>query len=70
MTDYLVIYEQAEDGGWGAQAPDLPGVFALGSSRTECEERMRGAIGLHLEMLRDQGSVIPAPVHTAGYIAA
>jgi hypothetical protein len=23
MTDYLVVYEQADDGGWGAQSPDV-----------------------------------------------
>ena len=30
MSEYVVIYEQAEDGGWGAYIPDLPGVVALG----------------------------------------
>ena len=28
MKDYLVIYERAEDGGWGAHSPDVEGVFA------------------------------------------
>jgi len=70
MNDYLVIYEQGEDGGWGAHAPDLQGVFALGVTRGECEDRMRGAIQLHFELLHEEGSEIPVPVHTAGYIAA
>jgi len=30
MNEYLAIYEQSEDGGWGAYMPDLPGVVALG----------------------------------------
>lgn len=25
MSEYVVIYEQADDGGWGAYIPDLPG---------------------------------------------
>jgi predicted RNase H-like HicB family nuclease len=32
MKDYLVIYEQAEDGGWGAHSPDVEDVFALGET--------------------------------------
>lgn len=70
MNDYLVIYEQGEDGAWGAQAPDLEGVFALGKTREECEARMRGAIALHFELLKEQGASAPVPVHSAGYIAA
>ena len=33
MSEYAVIYEQAEEG-WGAYLPDLPGVVALGDSRS------------------------------------
>ena len=29
MSEYVVIYEQAEDGGWGAYLPDVPGVVAF-----------------------------------------
>jgi hypothetical protein len=28
MKDYLVIYEQADGGGWGAHSPDVEGVLA------------------------------------------
>jgi predicted RNase H-like HicB family nuclease len=38
MSEYMVIYEQAEDGGWGAYIPDPPGVVALGASRAEVAE--------------------------------
>ena len=34
MSEYIVIYEQADDDGWGAYLPDLPGVVAIGVSRT------------------------------------
>jgi predicted RNase H-like HicB family nuclease len=49
MKRYLVIYEQADDGGWGAHSPDVEGVFALGSTRGEVEERMAEALAAHLE---------------------
>lgn len=35
MSEYVVIYERAHDGGWGAYLPDLPGVVALGGT---CDE--------------------------------
>ena len=44
MKDYLVIYEQAEDGGWGAHSPDVEGVFAVGSTRAEAESRIGEAL--------------------------
>ena len=44
MSQYVVIYERAEDGGWGAYLPDLPGVVALGSSREEVASRIREAV--------------------------
>jgi predicted RNase H-like HicB family nuclease len=52
MKRYLVIYEQADDGGWGAHSPDVEGVFALGSTRGEVEERMAEALAAHLEYVR------------------
>jgi predicted RNase H-like HicB family nuclease len=44
MKEYLVIYEQAEDGGWGAHSPDVEGVYALGPTREEVEARMAEAL--------------------------
>lgn len=69
MTRYLVIYEQSEDGGWGAHSPDIEGVFALGSSRAEVEARMEEALGAHLAMLREEGRPIPEPHTDAGRLA-
>ena len=40
MKEYLVVYERADDGGWGARSPDVEGVFALGTTREEVERRM------------------------------
>jgi predicted RNase H-like HicB family nuclease len=70
MKDYLVIYEQAEDGGWGAHSPDVDGVFALGSTRDEVEERMKEALSARLAFLRDEGMPVPEPHTDAGRVAA
>jgi predicted RNase H-like HicB family nuclease len=70
MKNYLVIYERAEDGGWGAHSPDVEGVFAVGRSRTEVEERMAEALAAHLEYLRESGQPVPDPHTDAGHVAA
>ncbi len=70
MKDYLVVYERAEDGGWGAHSPDVEGVFALGATRDEVEARMGEALAAHLSYLRDEGRPVPEPHTDAGRIAA
>jgi predicted RNase H-like HicB family nuclease len=70
MKNYLVIYEQAEDGGWGAHSPDVEGVFALGETRAEVEERMAEALTAHLAFLRESGRPVPDPHTDAGRVAA
>jgi len=70
VNSYLVVYEQADDGAWGAHSPDVDGVFALGQTRAEVEERMLEALGAHLAYLREQGRPVPEPHTDAGRIAA
>jgi predicted RNase H-like HicB family nuclease len=70
MKDYLVIYEQADDGGWGAHSPDVEGVFALGSTREEVEARMAEALSAHIALLRERGEHPPEPHTHAGHVAA
>jgi predicted RNase H-like HicB family nuclease len=65
MSDYVVIYEEAEDGAWGAYIPDLPGVVALGVTRSEAAKRMREALSAYVDDLRDRGDSLPAPHHAA-----
>ena len=69
MTEYLVIYERGDDGGWGAHSPDVEGVFALGATRAEVEERMAEALAAHLTALRETGQPLPRPRTDAGRIA-
>ena len=70
MKRYLVIYDRADDGGWGAHIPDVEGVFAVGTSREEVEARMAEALTAHLALLRAHGTPVPEPRAEAGHIAA
>jgi predicted RNase H-like HicB family nuclease len=70
MSEYVVIYEQAEDGGWGAYLPDLPGVVAVGTTREEVAQRIKDALEVYADDLQTRGQALPAPHHSAGTIAA
>ena len=62
---YLIVIERADDGGYGAWAPDLPGCVALGDTIEDAERQMREAIAFHLEGLREAGEPVPAPTAVA-----
>jgi predicted RNase H-like HicB family nuclease len=62
---YLIVIERADDGGYGAWAPDLPGCVALGDTIEDAEHQMREAIAFHLEGLREQGEPVPPPTAVA-----
>jgi predicted RNase H-like HicB family nuclease len=70
MKEYLVVYEQAEDGGWGAHSPDVDGVYALGTTRDEVESRMAEALAACFAYLRERGEPVPEPRSEAGHVAA
>jgi predicted RNase H-like HicB family nuclease len=61
MSKYAVVVEVAEDGGFGAYAPDLPGCVAVGDTPEETLSLMREAIEFHLEGLREAGEPVPDP---------
>jgi len=64
---YLVIYEKSESG-WGAYAPDLPGLGVAAKTLDEAKELIREAIDFHLEGMRQHGEPIPVPSATTEYI--
>jgi predicted RNase H-like HicB family nuclease len=61
VSEYVVIIERDEAGGYSAWAPDLPGVVAAASSYDETLVLMREAVEFHLEGLREDGQPIPEP---------
>lgn len=60
MAEYTVILEKGEKG-WGAYVPDIPGCIATGRTRQLTEKRIREAISLHVELLREHGDPVPEP---------
>ena len=70
MSEYVVIYEQTDDGAWGAYMPDLPGVVALGTTHSETAERIQEALAAYADDLRQRGGALPDPHHLAGTAAA
>ena len=69
MHEYLVIFEQGKDGGWGAYAPDLPGLGVAAETREEVATLIRDGIRIYIEELREDGLPIPEPTTTAERIA-
>jgi predicted RNase H-like HicB family nuclease len=55
VNGYAVVIERADDGGYGAWSPELPGCVALGDTPERAATEMREAIWLHVELLRERG---------------
>lgn len=70
MSGYTIIIERAEDGGYGAWSPDLPGCVALGDTEDETIAEMHEAIRGHLEVMREDGEPIPEPSAVAAVVYA
>lgn len=61
MQEYTVIYEQGDDGGWGAYVPDLPGLGVVGDSFEDAKQLITEGIAFHIEGLKESGYPVPAP---------
>jgi predicted RNase H-like HicB family nuclease len=61
VSTYAIIVERADDGGYGAWSPDLPGCVALGDTPEETVREMREAIRGHLQVMRELGEPMPRP---------
>ncbi len=70
MSEYVVVIERADDGGWGADFPDLPGMVALGATRDEVGERIREAPDAYAQEIDAIGEGLPEPVATSETIRA
>ncbi len=57
---YVVVFERTPSN-FSAYVPDLPGCVATGKTRTTVERRIREAIALHLEGLREDQETVPRP---------
>ena len=74
--EYLVVIHAAEEGGYWAEIPALPGCFAHGESLEELLGEAKAAITSHLEALEEDGQPVPqepvmiATVRTAEPVGA
>lgn len=57
--EYTVIFHQADEGGYWAEAPALPGCYSQGESIEETIKNIREAIEAHIEALKEEGQEIP-----------
>jgi predicted RNase H-like HicB family nuclease len=64
---YLIIIERGEHN-LSAYVPDLPGCVTTGATREEVIARMREAIELHLQGMREDGEPIPEPNSDPGWV--
>jgi predicted RNase H-like HicB family nuclease len=64
---YAIVLEKAE-ANYAAYVPDLPGCVATGATVKETEARLREAIELHLEGMKEDGLAIPEPSSIVGYV--
>jgi predicted RNase H-like HicB family nuclease len=62
---YTIVLERGDDGGWGAMAPDLPGLLLLGDSRDEVIAQAPDAIADYLDAMREAGFPLPEARHHA-----
>lgn len=57
--EYTVIFHQAEEGGYWAEVPALPGCYSQGEAIEETVKNIREAIEAHIEALKEEGQEIP-----------
>ncbi len=67
MKRFLVIYEKAASN-YSAYSPDLPGCVATGKTRRQAAARMRRAIQMHLESLKEERLPLPRNRVSAEFI--
>jgi len=63
-VEYAVIYARTRTG-YSAHVPDLPGCIATGRTLAMTRRRMREAIALHIQGLKEDGLRIPRPATLA-----
>lgn len=67
MKRYAIVVEKAK-ANYAAYVPDLPGCVATGRTVKETERRLRGAIEVHVQGLREDGLPVPEPSSVVDYL--
>ncbi len=61
LGEFTFVLEQAEDGGWGAMCPDLPGMLLLSEVRETLFDGIETTITEYLDVCRERGLPMPVP---------
>lgn len=56
---YVVIIEEASNGGYSAYVPDLPVCFTVGETVEEVKSHSKDAIESYLDEAKEEGVAIP-----------
>jgi predicted RNase H-like HicB family nuclease len=67
MRRFLIVVERANSN-FSAYSPDLPGCVATGATPEESKGRMRAAIDMHVQGLREDRLPVPEPSAIAEYV--
>lgn len=67
MKRYAIVVEKAKSN-YSAYVPDLPGCVATGTTLKETERRLRAAIEVHVQGLREDGLAVPEPSSVVDYV--
>jgi len=59
VLSYKVVFEPAEEGGYTAYVPSLPGCISEGDTYTEAQKNIKEAIEGWIEVSRKFGDEIP-----------
>ena len=57
--EYVVVIQTAEEGGYWAEFPALPGCFTQARTIEHLIERAPEAVASHLDALREDGQPVP-----------
>jgi predicted RNase H-like HicB family nuclease len=58
--EYMVLIYEAEEGGFWAEVPALPGCYSQGETIEETMKNIKEAIEAHIQALKEEGEEIPA----------
>ena len=59
VLEYTVVFEPAEEGGYIASVPALPGCVTQGDNFEDAVVMVKDAIEGYLRVLKDEGEIIP-----------
>ena len=58
---YLVVIEKAEDGGYSAYVPDLPGCVSSADTVEDLKHLIKEAIDMYVQDMIADGEPVPEP---------